>query len=175
MLRRITVLGAFAIVFTLFAQSASADPLKAKNSSVFTANCGATQLMVSVNGNGEFTPAHVIGSTAVFIPTAFNLTFSFTPTGGTTQSETDTSAKAHQPKNAVTCELPAALNTFTTPLTNGHLKLNYLLPLLPDAVVKGLERGTSRLPLAFKPLVLDGEPVVCAERTDGLRCGNRPA
>jgi hypothetical protein len=115
MLRRITLLGAFAIVFTFFAQSASADPLKAKNSSVFTANCGATQLMVSVNGNGEFTPAHVIGSTAVFIPTAFNVTFSFTPTGGTTQSETDTSAKAHQPKNAVTCELPAALNTFTSP------------------------------------------------------------
>ena len=115
MLRSITLLGAFAIVFTLFAQSASADPLNEKNSSVFTANCGATQLMVSVNGNGEFTPAHVIGSTAVFIPTAFNVTFSFTPTGGTTQSETDTSAKAHQPKNAVTCELPAALNTFTTP------------------------------------------------------------
>jgi hypothetical protein len=61
-----------------------------------------------VNGNGEFTPAHVIGSTAVFIPTAFNLTFSFTPTGGTTQSETDTSAKAHQPSNAVSCDRPAA-------------------------------------------------------------------
>ena len=29
-----------------------------------------------MNGNGAFTPAHVIGSTAVFIPTAFNLTFS---------------------------------------------------------------------------------------------------
>ena len=53
--------------------------------------------------------------TAVFIPTAFDLTFSFTPTGGTKQSETDTSAKAHQPSNAVTCELPAALNTFTSP------------------------------------------------------------
>jgi hypothetical protein len=55
-----------------------------------------------------------LGRTAVFIPTAFNVTFSFTPAGGTTKSETDTSAKAHQPKNAVTCELPAALNTFTT-------------------------------------------------------------
>jgi hypothetical protein len=57
----------------------------------------------------------VIGSTAVFVPTAFNLTFSFTPTGGATESETDTSAKAHQPRNAVTCDLPAALNTFMSP------------------------------------------------------------
>jgi hypothetical protein len=114
MLRRVTLIAFFAIVLAVFAQSASADPLNAKNSAVFTANCGATQLRVVVNGNGEFTPAHVIGSTAVFIPTAFNLTFSFTPTGGATQSETDTSAKAHQPSN-VTCELPAALNTFTSP------------------------------------------------------------
>jgi hypothetical protein len=115
MLRRVILIALFAIVFAAFAQSASADPLNAKNSIVVTANCGSTQLRAVVNGNGEFTPAHVIGSTAVFIPTAFNLTFSFTPTGGTKQSETDTSAKAHQPSNAVTCQLPAALNTFTSP------------------------------------------------------------
>jgi hypothetical protein len=70
---------------------------------------------VSVNGQGEFTPAHVIGSTAVFVPTAFNLTFSFTPTGGTTQSETDTAAKQNQARGTVTCNIPAALNTFTSP------------------------------------------------------------
>jgi hypothetical protein len=115
MLRRITLIALFAIVLAVFAQAASADPLNAKKSDVFTAVCGGTQLAVSVNGNGEFTPAHVIGSTSVFIPTAFDLTFSFTPTGGVTESETDTSAKAHQPKNAVTCELPAELNTFTSP------------------------------------------------------------
>jgi opacity protein-like surface antigen len=113
--RRLILLAVLAVVFAVFTQAASADPVNAKKSDVFTALCGGTQLMVSVNGNGEFTPAHVIGSTAMFIPTAFNLTFSFTPTGGTTQSETDTAAKAHQPKNAVTCELPAALNTFTSP------------------------------------------------------------
>jgi hypothetical protein len=115
LLRRITLIAVFAIVLAIFAQAASADPLNAKKADVFTAVCGGKQLMVAVNGNGEFTPAHVIGSTAVFIPTAFDLTFSFTPTGGTTQSETDTSAKAHQPKNAVTCELPADLNTVTSP------------------------------------------------------------
>ena len=82
---------------------------------MITATCGAQQLQVSVNGNGEFTPAHVIGSTAVFVPTAFNLTFSFTPTGGTTESETDTSAKHNQAKATVTCNIPADLNTFPSP------------------------------------------------------------
>ncbi len=70
---------------------------------------------MSVNGNGEFTAAHDIGSTAVFIPTAFDLTLSFTPTGGTTESETDTSAKHNQAKGTVTCNIPAAQNTFTSP------------------------------------------------------------
>ena len=95
--------------------AAMADPSHAKNATQISATCSGHPISFVVNGNGEFTPAHVIGSTAVFIPTAFNLTFSFTPTGGTTQSETDTAAKAHQPSNAVTCELPAALNTFTSP------------------------------------------------------------
>src|SRR2546428_13794463 len=93
--RRVTLIALFAIVFAVFAQSVSADPLNAKNSSVFTANCGATQLRVVVNGNGEFTPAHVIGSTAAFIPTAFNLTFAFTPTDGTKQPDPDTSPNNH--------------------------------------------------------------------------------
>ena len=115
MLRRVTLIALFAIVFTVIAHAASADPSNAKKSSPFIANCGGPNLMVIVNGNGEFTPAHVIGSTAVFIPTAFDLTFSFTPTGGATETETDTSAKHHQPTNAVSCDLPAALNTVITP------------------------------------------------------------
>jgi hypothetical protein len=115
MLRRIMLIAVLAIVSAFFAQTASADPLNAKNVLIVTANCGTSQLMLAVNGNGEFQAAHVIGKTSVFIPTAFDLTFSFTPTGGTTESETDTSAKTHQPSNAVTCELPAALNTFPSP------------------------------------------------------------
>ena len=75
----------------------------------FAANSGVAER------NGAFTPAHVIGSTAVFIPTAFNLTFSFTPTGGTTQSETDTAAKQNQAKGSVTCNIPAALITCISP------------------------------------------------------------
>jgi hypothetical protein len=113
--RRIALLTLVALVFAVSAQSAAADPVNAKNAGFFTAVCDGTELDVVVNGNGLFTPAHVIGSTSVFIPTAFDLTFTFTPTSGPTETDTETSAKARQPKNAVTCELPAALNTVTTP------------------------------------------------------------
>ena len=97
------------------AQAASADPTKAKNSTIITIVCDSEQIQVATNGNGEFTPGHVLDGTAVFVPTSFNLTFSFTPTGGSTESETDTSAKHHQPANAITCEIPKPLNTFKAP------------------------------------------------------------
>ena len=108
MLRRVTtVIALMAIVLAVFAQAGSADPVNAKKSQVFVANCGGSpNFTVSVNGSGAFTPAHVIGSTAVFIPTAFNLTATFTPIGGSPQSEAITAAKAHQPSSAVTCNLP---------------------------------------------------------------------
>jgi hypothetical protein len=116
MLRRVTVIALFAIVVGVFAQTASADPANAKKAQFFTAICGSTQLEVVVNGSGAFTPAHVIGSTAVFVPTAFDITITFTPSGGgEAEVETEDSAKTHQPANAVTCELPAALNTVTFP------------------------------------------------------------
>jgi hypothetical protein len=115
MLRRATVIALFAIILGVFAQTASADPSNAKNAGFFTAVCGSTQLHVVVNGNGVFSPAHLAGSTSVFVPTAFDLTSTFTPTGGVPEVETETSSKAHTPQNAVTCELPAALNTFTFP------------------------------------------------------------
>jgi len=37
------------------------------------------------------------------------------------------------------------LDFFTNPLTNGHLKTRYLLPVLPGGVVDGIERLTRRL------------------------------
>jgi hypothetical protein len=52
-LRRFTMITLLAIVFAVFAQAASADPLNAKTAAVFTANCGATQLLVVVNGEAS--------------------------------------------------------------------------------------------------------------------------
>jgi hypothetical protein len=116
MRRRSFLIAVLAIVCAVSAQTAAADPLNPMNGGFFTADCSGTEVDVVVNGNGTFAPAHVLGSTSVFIPTAFDLTFTFTPAGGgAPETETETSAKAHQPANAVTCELPAALNTITGP------------------------------------------------------------
>lgn len=115
MVRRGLVVLCVALAAAIAVQVASADPSNAKSSTLVTVICGGKQMQGVVNGNGEFTPAHVVGSTSVFVPTAFDVTFSFTPTGGTTQNERDTSAKKHQKANAVTCAIPAALNTFTGP------------------------------------------------------------
>jgi hypothetical protein len=87
-------------------QGALADPLNAKEALVIPATCDNGQSYeVVVNGNGEFTPAHVLGSSSVFIPEAFNITFEFTPTGGPTESETDTSAKNNVHGNVTTCSI----------------------------------------------------------------------
>ncbi len=115
MVRRGLALACVLVAAAFAAQVASADPSNAKNSQHVTAVCGGKQIQVVVNGNGVFTPAHVVGSTSVFVPTAFDLTFSFTPTGGATESEPNIAAKHNQPTGVVTCDIPKALNTFTTP------------------------------------------------------------
>ena len=101
MLKRYAALGAVVLALAVFVPAASADPLNAKNSLAFPATCGGQTVQVVVNGNGRFTPAHVVGSTAVFVPQAFDITFEFTPTGGTT--ETDTSSKPNVHGDLVTC------------------------------------------------------------------------
>ena len=107
MKRRLLVLVASgAIAVMAIAATAGADPTNAKNAQQLQAVCGTQTLTVVVNGNGEFTPAHVIGSTSIFIPTAFDVTFTFTPTGGSTETETDTSAKAAPIKDTITCTIP---------------------------------------------------------------------
>ena len=68
MIKRFTALAVAGLVLTVSAPEASADPLKAKNSLAFPATCDDGQtVQVVLNGEGEFTPAHVVGSTAVFV------------------------------------------------------------------------------------------------------------
>jgi hypothetical protein len=50
------------------------------------ANCHARRKTERRDGNGAFTPRHVVGNTADFIPQYFNLRSEFTPTGGPTQT-----------------------------------------------------------------------------------------
>jgi hypothetical protein len=104
--RRCTIFAATAIGALALAQGAMADPVNAKNGMVFPASCDNGQsYQVSVNGNGEFTPGHILGSSSMFVPEAFDLTFEFTPTGGPTESETDTSSKHNVHGELVTCSI----------------------------------------------------------------------
>lgn len=103
-----------ALASVAIAPTAGADPTNAKNVAQLEAVCGTQTLTVVVNGNGEFTPAHLIGSTSVFIPTSFDITFTFTPTGGSTETERNTSAKAAQIKNTITCTIP--FQSFPSPV-----------------------------------------------------------
>jgi hypothetical protein len=93
-----------ASVMGVFATAVSADPVNAKFSLAFSATCDNGQTVdVVVNGNGEFSPAHVVGSTAVFVPQALDVTSEFTPSGGPTNTETDTASKPNIHGDLVTC------------------------------------------------------------------------
>jgi hypothetical protein len=120
MLRRFCVALTLGILMmAALVQGAAADPINAKNSFTFPVTCDDGQsVQVVVNGNGEFSPAHVVGSTAVFIPEVFDVTFEFTPPGGPTQSETDTSSKHNVHGDLVTCSFDV---TQTFPEGTFHL------------------------------------------------------
>jgi len=117
MIKRLALLALLATAVGVSAQNASADQTNAPNSTVVTAICNGTQYQVVTNGNGTFTPAHVIGTSMEFIPTALDLRFSFTDTSGNTMTDTETSSKPHAPTGVsiITCDIPAGLNTFTSP------------------------------------------------------------
>jgi hypothetical protein len=106
MLRRLCVALVLGILVTAaVAQAAAADPSGARNSLTFPATCDGQTVQVVVNGGGTFSPAHVVGSTSVFVPQAFDLTFEFTPPGGPTQIDTNTSSKNNVHGDLVTCSL----------------------------------------------------------------------
>jgi hypothetical protein len=105
-MKRLTVVACLALMTAVMVPVAAADPTNAKGAVQISAMCSGQPVMVVVNGGGEFAPAHVIGSTSVFIPTAFNLTFTFTPTGGSPMSEVDTASKAAPISGTTTCTIP---------------------------------------------------------------------
>jgi hypothetical protein len=119
MLRRLCVALTLGILMlAALAQGAAADPSEAKNSLTFPAACDGQTVQVVVNGNGDFTPGHVMGSTAVFVLQSFNFTFEVTPTGGETMSETNTGSKGNVHGDLVTCSFDV---TQTFPEGTFHL------------------------------------------------------
>jgi hypothetical protein len=85
------------------AQGAAADPSNPNHSLTFPAACDGQTVQFTVSGNGDFTPGHVVGSTAVFVLQAFDITFQFTLPGEPTQSETTTRSKGNVHGDLVTC------------------------------------------------------------------------
>jgi hypothetical protein len=104
MLRRLCVALTLGILMlAALAQGAAADPINAKNRLAFTATCDGQQVDFVVNGNGDFTPGHVVGGTSIFVVEAFNVTIEFTPTGGETVTQTETRSKGNVHGDLVTC------------------------------------------------------------------------
>jgi hypothetical protein len=101
----------------LTAATAAADQTNAPDSLTVTVVCDQQPYLLAVNGNGTFTPGHVIGTSMELVPTAFQLTFSFRDSSGNVGSET---VGATKPASTIgrpteTCGVPAALNTTSTP------------------------------------------------------------
>jgi hypothetical protein len=90
-------------MLAVLVQGAAADPSGAKNSFAFTATCDGQEVDFVVNGNGDFTPGHVVGSTSVFVLQALDITFQFTPPGGPTETETFARSKRNPHGDLVTC------------------------------------------------------------------------
>jgi hypothetical protein len=106
MKRGVILLGICALSVAALAPSAVADPSQAKNSLQLELVCNGTPYQVAVNGNGKFTPAHILDSTGVVVPYSLDLTFTFTPPGGPTQTQTQTASKGGPHKGAVDCTIP---------------------------------------------------------------------
>ncbi len=103
----LALFAACALAGAVLASPAGADPIHAKNAAQVHALCGTQTVNVVVNGNGTFTPAHVLNSTRMFIPTAIHVTFTFTPSGrGTPSVDTTNATKAAPITGTVTCTIP---------------------------------------------------------------------
>jgi hypothetical protein len=115
----LTVAATIGLAFAV--SPAGAAPTGAKNAFTGSADCGSagqfTFVVNSANGQGqgtqnngnqaEFTPAHLIGTHQVFHPTQFDLTFTFTPVNGPSQSFTNTDSRRNQTGDTV-CSISGA-------------------------------------------------------------------
>ena len=106
MKRCFALLGICALSIAALAPSAAADPTGAKNATQLELDCNGTAYQVVVNGNGKFTPAHILNGTGVAVPYSLDITITFTPPGGPTQTQAQTASKGGPHKGAVDCTIP---------------------------------------------------------------------
>ncbi len=98
MIRRMLVsLGLVLMLTTAAVGTVGADPVNAKNATVIPVTCGTSMFMLAVNGRGDFTPGHIIGTTGNIIPQAFTFTLTISDAqGNVIDSDTETVAKGGQ-------------------------------------------------------------------------------
>jgi hypothetical protein len=109
----LTLLGMCVFAAAALAPTAVADPTHGKNALQLQIVCGGKTYQVVVNGNGRFTPAHIVGSTSVLVPHSLDLTTTFTPTGGSTMTQHQTLTKAGPVKHLLSCTIP--FQSFASP------------------------------------------------------------
>src|SRR3954471_12036907 len=90
-----------AVAAISLAPAASADP---KNTAIPLTCDNGQSVEAAFNGNGDFTPGHVVGSTATFVIQSLRATATFTPTGGVPGPVQDIdTTKPHPVGDLVTC------------------------------------------------------------------------
>jgi hypothetical protein len=100
MLARVcAAVGSGILAVAAFAPSANADP----KGDVIPIICGGQAVEVAVNGNGDLTPGHLVGGTAVYVVQSIDATFTFTPTGGEPMTEHLVRSKGNVKGDTVTC------------------------------------------------------------------------
>jgi hypothetical protein len=101
MFRRIAVaLLAGIIAMLALAPAAAADPKGTPISSVCD---DGNAIALTFNGNGNFTPGHLVGGTAVYVVQSLESTRVFTPLGGAPQTTYFAAYKPHIHGDLVTC------------------------------------------------------------------------
>ncbi|HEV2070290.1 MAG TPA: hypothetical protein VGR26_10890, partial [Acidimicrobiales bacterium] len=84
----------------LWAAPVAADPVNSPNSDIVPLTCDNGQTYdVVVSGGGDFTPGHIVGSNAIFVPVAFGEITGTALPSGTTAFEEPGSTKGKSGKN----------------------------------------------------------------------------
>lgn len=101
MLKRLCIAVLAGIIgLALFVPSAYADP----KTRPITSTCDNGQTVQNAfEGNGNFTPGHLLSGTGVFVTQSIDATREFTPTGGTTITTGFHVSKPHLTGDLVTC------------------------------------------------------------------------
>jgi hypothetical protein len=90
----------------LTATAGAAPPTNSPQAFIIPATCDGQAVEFVVVGQGTFSPGHVVGSTAVFLPYAIDITFTFTPEGGgDPEVEREQETKPAPGRDLVTCEI----------------------------------------------------------------------